>query len=76
MSTKNGFPKLLGGEIVYHAIFSLLKRIPTEHNPLSGLYEENGPPTDVADKISASFPNLFMSGLGYRSAKLIAEADK
>jgi len=43
---------------------------------LGGLYEENGPPTDVADIINASFPNLFMSGLGYRSAKLIAEADK
>jgi hypothetical protein len=44
--------------------------------PLSGLYEENGPPTDVADKINASFPNLMMPGLGYRGAKLIAEADK
>jgi len=43
---------------------------------LKGLYEENGPPTDVADKINASFPNLLMAGLGYRGAKLIAEADK
>ncbi|KAF8150950.1 hypothetical protein B0H34DRAFT_730728 [Crassisporium funariophilum] len=43
---------------------------------MAGLYEENGPPTEVADRISASFPNLFMSGLGYRAAKLIAEADK
>ncbi|KAF8813407.1 FAD/NAD(P)-binding domain-containing protein [Phlegmacium glaucopus] len=43
---------------------------------LAGLYEENGPPTDVADKISASFPNLMMAGLGYRVTKLIAKADK
>ncbi|KAF8813451.1 hypothetical protein BYT27DRAFT_7180991 [Phlegmacium glaucopus] len=43
---------------------------------LGGLYGENGPPTDVADKINASFPNLMMAGLSYRATKLIAEADK
>jgi hypothetical protein len=40
------------------------------------LYEENGPATDVADKINASFPYLMMAGLGYRGAKRIAEVDK
>jgi len=43
---------------------------------LAGLYAEDGPPTDVADMINASFPNLLMAGLGYRSAKLVAEVDK
>ena len=70
MSTTKGLPMLLSGEVVRVLYFSA-------YQPnLSGLYEENGPATDVADKINASFPNLMMAGLGYRGAKLIAEADK
>ena len=72
LSTKKGVPMLLAGEVFVIAAISVLL---TEYDT-SGLYDESGPPTEVADKINASFPNLFMVGLGYRSAKLIAEADK
>jgi len=43
---------------------------------LADLYEENGPPTDLADKIGASFPKLMIAGLSHRITKLAAEADK
>ncbi|KAF8960044.1 hypothetical protein BDZ97DRAFT_1835231 [Flammula alnicola] len=43
---------------------------------LGAFYSEHGPPTDIADKLNASFPNLFTAGISYRSSKLIAEADK
>jgi len=41
-----------------------------------GLYGEGGPPTDLADRISASFPNHFFRLLNQRVTKDIAEADK
>jgi hypothetical protein len=44
---------------------------------MSGIYSEDGPPTDVADRINASFPFLFfVSGIAQRKTKQIAEADK
>ncbi|KAJ3506969.1 hypothetical protein NLJ89_g6569 [Agrocybe chaxingu] len=43
---------------------------------LGSLYSEHGPSTELADKINASFPNLFMAGMAHRVTKLIAEADK
>ncbi|KAK7032645.1 hypothetical protein VNI00_012910 [Paramarasmius palmivorus] len=43
----------------------------------SGLYSENAPPTDIADRLNASFPNVFMgSGMAQRATKYIAELDK
>ena len=77
LSTKKGVPILLAGEVIYYAV--LTERILIKDDTcfsLSGLYAEDGPPTDVADMINASFPNLLMAGLGYRSAKLVAEVDK
>ncbi|CAA7267532.1 unnamed protein product [Cyclocybe aegerita] len=43
---------------------------------LGSLYSEHGPPIELADRINASFPNLFMAGMAHRVTKLIAEADK
>ena len=40
------------------------------------MYREDGPPTDLADRISASFPNNFVRLLHQRVTKDIAEADK
>ncbi|KAG7099769.1 hypothetical protein E1B28_001581 [Marasmius oreades] len=41
------------------------------------LYTENAPPTDLADRLNASFPNEFLhSGLAQRQVKAIAELDK
>lgn len=43
---------------------------------LLGAFEENGPPTVVADRLSASFPNLLNLGVHYRVREVIEEADK
>ncbi|KAK2460131.1 hypothetical protein APHAL10511_007810 [Amanita phalloides] len=43
---------------------------------MKGIYEEDGVPVEIADKINASFPNLFMKGYAYRSRVLISEADR
>lgn len=43
----------------------------------AGLYNENGPPIEVADLISASFPNAFsVHGWAQRTTDLIADTDK
>ncbi|KAL1678256.1 hypothetical protein EV122DRAFT_212285 [Schizophyllum commune] len=41
-----------------------------------GLYTEDGPPVDVADRLNAAFPNLVMFELAKRLAIQIADADK
>ncbi|THU96538.1 hypothetical protein K435DRAFT_892463 [Dendrothele bispora CBS 962.96] len=47
------------------------------HNPGSCLYTEDGPPTDVADRTSASFPDNFMrNGISQRQTEAIAERDR
>ncbi|TFK35616.1 hypothetical protein BDQ12DRAFT_714647 [Crucibulum laeve] len=43
---------------------------------MGALYSEDGPPTDIADRINASFPNLLNLGVSYRVTQKIAEADK
>ncbi|TFK48079.1 FAD/NAD(P)-binding domain-containing protein [Heliocybe sulcata] len=43
---------------------------------LLAIYSENGPPTDVADRINASYPNPLMKLMHQRLVKDIAEADK
>ncbi|KAF9522147.1 hypothetical protein CPB83DRAFT_823118 [Crepidotus variabilis] len=40
------------------------------------LYNENGPPTHIADRLSASFPITLLSGIHHRVVKLVAEVDK
>ncbi|PFH47514.1 hypothetical protein AMATHDRAFT_67595 [Amanita thiersii Skay4041] len=40
------------------------------------LFCEGGPPTEIADRMSASFPYFMNMGLAQRSAKLIADLDK
>jgi len=42
----------------------------------SGLYSEDAPPVEIADKISASMPNLVLTAISHRKAKIIAELDK
>uniref|UniRef100_A0A0W0FNY1 Flavin-containing monooxygenase n=1 Tax=Moniliophthora roreri TaxID=221103 RepID=A0A0W0FNY1_MONRR len=43
----------------------------------AGLYSQDAPPTDIADRLNASFPNHFMSsGMAQRAVKIIAELDK
>ncbi|KAI6148884.1 FAD/NAD(P)-binding domain-containing protein [Pisolithus tinctorius] len=41
-----------------------------------GLYLENGPPTDIADRISASFPTFLLKLVHQRVVKDLAEADR
>ena len=42
----------------------------------TGLYHENGPPTEIADIFTVSIPLLLLAGITYRSTKMAAEADK
>ncbi|KIM76995.1 hypothetical protein PILCRDRAFT_796588 [Piloderma croceum F 1598] len=39
------------------------------------LYSEDAPPTDIADRISASFPNKLIKSMSQRLTKRLAEAD-
>lgn len=41
-----------------------------------GLYEENGPPVDIADRLSASLPHLMSIGLVKRATDAVRELDK
>ncbi|KII91612.1 hypothetical protein PLICRDRAFT_38413 [Plicaturopsis crispa FD-325 SS-3] len=43
---------------------------------MNPLYVENGPPTDVADRLHASFPNNLLKLMHKRMTDEIAEADK
>ena len=38
-----------------------------------GLYSENSPPIDIADKLNMSFPNKLIAGLTHRGMKAIWE---
>ncbi|KAG6872067.1 hypothetical protein C0995_013411 [Termitomyces sp. Mi166 len=42
----------------------------------SGVYSEDGLPTDIADRVTASFPHHFNVGLAQRSTKAVADLDK
>ncbi|KAH7888534.1 FAD/NAD(P)-binding domain-containing protein [Phlebopus sp. FC_14] len=41
-----------------------------------GLFWEGGPPTDIADRVNASYPNKLVKLLHQRVAKDVADADK
>ncbi|KAG6839710.1 hypothetical protein C0991_012404 [Blastosporella zonata] len=43
---------------------------------MGGVYSEGGLPTEIADRLNASFPHHFNVGLAQRSTKAIAELDK
>jgi hypothetical protein len=43
---------------------------------LSGLYEENGPPVEIADLMGASYPNLLVARLTPRRTDIIEELDR
>jgi len=43
---------------------------------LLGPYRENGPPVDLADRITISYPTIIMKLLSQRSTKILAELDK
>ncbi|KAI6145597.1 FAD/NAD(P)-binding domain-containing protein [Pisolithus tinctorius] len=43
---------------------------------LGALYGENGPPTDLADRMNSSFPNAIVKLLHQRVTPMIAEADR
>ncbi|KAF5378871.1 hypothetical protein D9615_006928 [Tricholomella constricta] len=43
---------------------------------MEGVYSEGGPPSDIADRLNASFPHHMGVGLAQRTTKVIAELDK
>jgi hypothetical protein len=46
------------------------------HSGYAGVYSEGGPPSDIADRLNASFPNFMSIGISQRTTKIIAELDK
>lgn len=70
MTTKSGWGVLFASWFSSTSPFCLFTFCP------SGLYSEDGPPTDIADRLAASFPHLMGIELGRRSAERIAELDK
>jgi hypothetical protein len=42
----------------------------------TALYSEGAPPTDIADRINASFPNKLVTLMHQRVTASIAEADR
>ena len=42
----------------------------------SALYAETAPPVEIADRLSASMPNIVLAGISYRATKIIADLDK
>jgi hypothetical protein len=73
MSTKEGMPRLLGGNATH---FSYLKEHITELNIHTGVYWDDALPTDIADRINASFPSILLNLIHRRITKSIAEADR
>jgi len=71
MTTKNGFDILFASRSLSKIYISLIN-MPF----VSDLYCENGPPTDIADRLNASFPLFMGIGLGQRSTARIAELDR
>ena len=45
------------------------------HLTISDFYSEDGPSTEVGDRLVASYPNLLNIGMSYRLTQKIAEAD-
>lgn len=72
MTTKNGWKCLMEGTCAER---NTLQGSTSTYLAI-GLYSENAPPSDVADRINASFAILSIVGLAQRQAKQIAEADK
>ena len=70
MSTKNGWPDLFKG-----TFSSLFYRFIAYDCPI-GTYEENGPPTDVADWLTASMPLYFGKVMIQGVIAKIAEKDR
>jgi hypothetical protein len=73
MSTKEGMPRLLKGDATTFLLWSntLLKL-----DIHTGLYWEGPLPTDIADRINASFPSNVLKSIHQRTTKSIAEADR
>lgn len=72
MTVKNGWKVLFEGiapVLFPHSVGLCI-------DDFTGVYSEGGPPTDIADRLSASFPHYMSIGLGQRSTKAIAELDK
>jgi hypothetical protein len=73
MSIKNGWKVMFTGTLST----SIFPPIPSvKQLPQLGIYSENAPPTDVADRLSASFSHHLSIGLSQRRTKKIAEMDK
>jgi hypothetical protein len=71
MSTKDGLRSTLEGIVVNSEYINVPSTLTTSID----FYSEDGPSTEVADRLVASFPNLLNVGMSYRLTQKIAEAD-
>jgi len=71
MSTSNGWDVLFKGPFFYIPYYAL-----SSLNCIEDTYAEGGPPTDLADRFTASFPHHMSVGLHQRAARRLAELDK
>jgi hypothetical protein len=72
MSTKEGLRLTLEGVVVNSGDNNVPLTMTTS---ILDFYAEDGPSTEVADRLVASFPNLLNVGMSYRLTQKIAEAD-
>ena len=70
MTTKNGFDILFKGRVVCQ------QTVCCYNISASDLYCEDGPPTDIADRLNASFPHFMNIELAGRSTAQIAGLDR
>jgi len=73
MSRKQSRPLLFGGNFPY---LSSLKPGYVKLYTHPALYTEGAPPTDIADRISASFPMKAGKSMSQQLTKRLAEADR
>ncbi|KAF8886087.1 hypothetical protein CPB84DRAFT_1950483 [Gymnopilus junonius] len=70
-------PKIPGMDTFKGKILhSLQHRKAADHAGKNRLWSENGPPTNIADRLSISMPMLMMAGVFHRLTKVIAKKDK
>lgn len=71
MGIKNGWGVFFKGELLPNAQFIFTSLV-----SILGTYEEGGPPVDIADRLSASFPYHMSTEYSQRKVKEVAELDR
>ena len=78
LNVHNDHQERMGGPLQRHvsSVPSLSSFFPLIKLFQPGLYAEDAPPADIADRLAASYPHHMGVGIGQRATKYIAELDK